>query len=114
MKSALKIDTHLYMLPDYMLMRTMKGYGSSREIKTSKHVSVVTDKGEEEYEQFSGSYSWKDLTGEITLSMKVDGKNITLLKLSEQLYDKLSISVSSLEEIDEIVQKQLERVSETA
>lgn len=86
----------------------MKGYGSIREVKTSKSVSVVTDKGVEEYEQFDATYGWKDLDGSITLSMETStGKKITLLKLSESMYRKLTLSVRSDDEIEEIVQKQL-------
>ena len=39
----------------------MKGYGSNREVKTSKHVSVSQNGKEDEYEEFNGSYNWKDL-----------------------------------------------------
>ncbi|MCL5732841.1 MAG: hypothetical protein M1285_05535 [Candidatus Thermoplasmatota archaeon] len=86
----------------------MKGYGSIREIKTSKLVSVVKDKGVEEYEQYDATYGWKDLDGEITLSMVTSsGKKLTLLKLSEAMYRKLTLTVRSDDEIEEIVQKQL-------
>jgi hypothetical protein len=86
----------------------MKGYGSNREVKTSKHVSVNKDGKEDEYEEFSGSYNWNDLNGELTLALHVDGKNIPLLKLPAQLYDKVMLSIRSGEEIEEIMQKQLE------
>ena len=86
----------------------MKGYGSNREVKTSKHVSVSQNGKEDEYEEFNGSYNWKDLNGEITLSLKVDEKNITLLKLPAQLYNKVMLSIRSGEEIEEVMQKQLE------
>ncbi len=86
----------------------MKGYGTIREVKTSKSVSVVTDKGTEEYEQYDATYGWKDLEGEITLSMvTASGKKLTLLKLSESLYRKLTLTVRSDDDIEEIVQKQL-------
>ncbi len=87
----------------------MKGYGTIREVKTSKSVSVVTDKGTEEYEQYDATYGWKDLDGEITLSLKTDsGKNVTLLRLPSSFYKKLTLSVRSDDDIEEIVQKQLQ------
>jgi hypothetical protein len=86
----------------------MKGYGTIREIKTSKSVSVLKDKGVEEYEQYDATYGWKDLQGEITLSMvTATGKKVTLLKLSESMYERLTLTVRSDDEIEEIVQKQL-------
>ena len=86
----------------------MKGYGTIREIKTSKSVSVLKDKGVEEYEQYDATYGWKDLDGEVTLSLKTDsGKTVTLLKLSSAMYSRLVLSVRSDDEIEEIVQKQL-------
>lgn len=86
----------------------MKGYGTIREIKTSKSVSVLKDKGVEEYEQYDATYGWKDLQGEITLSMvTATGKKVTLLKLSDSMYERLTLTVRSDDEIEEIVQKQL-------
>jgi|ACXJ01.1.fsa_nt_gi hypothetical protein len=86
----------------------MKGYGTIREVKTSKSVSVLKDKGVEEYEQYDATYGWKDLQGEITLSMvTATGKKVTLLKLSESMYERLTLTVRSDDEIEEIVQKQL-------
>ena len=86
----------------------MKGYGTIREIKTSKSVSVLKDKGVEEYEQYDATYGWKDLDGEVTLSLKTDsGKTVTLLKLSSAMYSRLVLSVRSDDKIEEIVQKQL-------
>jgi len=86
----------------------MKGYGTIREVKTSKSVSVLKDNGVEEYEQYDATYGWKDLQGEITLSMvTATGKKVTLLKLSESMYERLTLTVRSDDEIEEIVQKQL-------
>ncbi len=86
----------------------MKGYGTIREVKTSKSVSVLKDKGVEEYKQYDATYGWKDLQGEITLSMvTATGKKVTLLKLSESMYERLTLTVRSDDEIEEIVQKQL-------
>lgn len=86
----------------------MKGYGSNREVKTSKHIAIVKDGREGEIEEHNGSYNWKDLNGEIALTIRVDGQNITLLKLSESMYNKVNLSIRSEDEIEEIVQKQLE------
>ena len=92
----------------------MKGYGTIREIKTSKSVSVLKDKGVEEYEQYDATYGWKDLQGEITLSMvTATGKKVTLLKLSESMYERLTLTVRSDDEIEEIVQKQLNMQKES-
>lgn len=106
----IKISKKQTFIPTYVIYVkiTMKGYGSIREIKTSKSVSVVTDKGEEQYEQFDATYGWKDLDGEITLSLKTDsGKNVTLLRLASAFYKKLTLTVRSDGDIEEIVQKQL-------
>ena len=87
----------------------MKGYGSVREVKSSKSVSVITDKGEETYDQFDGTYGWKDVEGEITLSLITsEGKKITLLHLNESMYKRITLSVRADEKIEEVVQKQLE------
>ena len=86
----------------------MKGYGSNREVKTEKHFSVVTEKGEESYDQYDATYNWKDIEGEIVLSARVGGKNVTLLKLTENMYRKLTLSVRSDDDIVEVLQKQLE------
>ena len=96
----------------------MKGYGTIREVKSSKSVSVITDEGEKTYEQFDGTYGWKDLEGEIHISLIIsegkislitsEGKKITLLHLNEAMYKKLTLSVRSDDEIEETVQKQLE------
>jgi transcriptional regulator len=85
----------------------MKGYGSIREVKTTKEVSVLTDRGVEEYEQHDATYGWKDIEGTVTLSLDAGGKHITLLKLSESLYRRITLSVKSDDDIEEIVQKQL-------
>jgi len=69
---------------------------------------VLKDNGVEEYEQYDATYGWKDLQGEITLSMvTATGKKVTLLKLSESMYERLTLTVRSDDEIEEIVQKQL-------
>ena len=86
----------------------MKGYGSNREVKTSKHITIVKDGREGEIEEHNGSYNWKDLNGEIALTIRVDGQNITLLKLPESMYNTVNLSIRSEDEIEEIVQKQLE------
>ena len=87
----------------------MKGYGTIREVKSSKSVSVITDEGEKTYEQFDGTYGWKDVEGEITISLITsEGKKITLLHLNESMYKRITLSVRADEKIEEVVQKQLE------
>jgi hypothetical protein len=89
----------------------MKGYGSTREVKTSKVVNVEKNGQEEVIVQNNGSYMWRRLAGEITiiLTPRDGSKNITLLKLLDNDWDKLNVSVQTLEDdIEEEMQKQLE------
>ncbi len=92
----------------------MRAYGAKRETKSMKQVTAITDKGEETVEVYDGAYLWTGLGGEITLNLDVNGKKVTLLKLKEGDYSKLTVSVRSDAEIEEIVQKQLEVIKNEA
>ncbi len=86
----------------------MKGYGTIREVKTAKSVSISTDKGESIVNEFTGSYNWARLHGKIEVKLKVAGKSITLLELDEADYARLGINVKANDEIKEVYQKQID------
>ncbi len=87
----------------------MKGYGTTKETKVSRHVEQENaNGGVDEYYQFDGSYNWRDVQGTVTLVLENDGKKVTLLKLSMGEFKKLVLTVRADEEIEEIQQKQLE------
>jgi hypothetical protein len=90
----------------------MNGYGTSREVKSSKIVRIKTEKKEEEIEQFDAAYNWNKLHGKIKVVLELEDKMAVLLELNEADYDKLNITVRSPNDIKEIVQKQLNLTDE--